>query len=82
LPLTVGDPRLVRGAALELPRQDVRRDGKGMPGLRRHPEPPPAPGRQAALRIRRATRLRLVRQPQAVSSAWIRGHPYRCRLPA
>src|SRR5712692_1803337 len=44
----VGDPRLIRFGPLELPGQDVGRDGERVARVGRHPEPPAAPGGQPA----------------------------------
>jgi hypothetical protein len=44
----VGDPRLIRGGPVELPRQDVGRDGERVPRMGGRPEPPAAPRGQAA----------------------------------
>src|SRR5438034_4184303 len=44
----VGDPRLIRLCPLELPRQDVGRDGERVSRVGRHPDPPAAPGGEPA----------------------------------
>src|SRR2546425_726454 len=44
----VGDPRLIRLCPLELPRQDVGRDGERVSRVGRHPELPAAPGGEPA----------------------------------